>query len=86
MPKAMFESPAACDVALWIVRHRPGITEPDLAEAMWGDRRRQPEAHQEVNLLEGKGLLERRRNTRPMTLHPISSGGGTAPADSGETQ
>lgn len=70
MRKPTFESPVTCDVALWIVRHRPGLTEAELAAAMWGDRARQPDAHQQIDLLESKRLVERRRETRPLTLHP----------------
>ena len=73
MRKATFESPVACDVALWIVRHRPGLTEAELAITMWGDRARQPDAHQQIDLLEGKRLVERWRETRPLTLHPNSN-------------
>lgn len=72
MKRATFEPPVACDVALWIIHHRPGITERDLAEAMWGPNSEQSLAHQEVDLLEGKGLVERRRDVRPMTLWPLS--------------
>lgn len=71
MKTAQFSAPVAVDVALWIILHRPGITERDLACAMWGDSSRQPDAHQQVDLLEGKGLVERRRDTRPLTLHPL---------------
>ncbi len=72
MTRATFSAPAACDVALWIIQHRAGLTEAELSEAMFG-RRDQPRVHQNLDVLEGKGLIERRRNLRPMTLHPINS-------------
>jgi len=70
--KATFDSPAPCDVALWIIRHRPGLTENALAEAMWGDRRRQTTAHLHVDLLEEQGLVERRRETRQVIIYPVN--------------
>jgi len=56
-------------VAAWIIRQRPGISEVGLAEAMYGTRD-QPRVHQDCDLLESRGLIERRRETRPMRLYP----------------
>ena len=47
---ATFKSPAACDVILWIVHHRPGITEGDLSEALYGERD-QSRVHQDCDIL-----------------------------------
>lgn len=71
MRRATFTLPVNCDVILWIVHHRPGITEAEIAEAMFGVRE-QPRVHQDCDLLESKGLIER-RDTRPMRLYPAHS-------------
>lgn len=42
-----------------LVHHRPGITEAEIAEAMFGVRE-QPGVRQDCDLLESKGLIERR--------------------------
>lgn len=73
MPRAAFEPPANCDVILWIVTHRPGITEAELAEAMFG-KREQPRVHQDCDLLESKGLIRRDREAKPMQLYPTEPG------------
>ena len=70
MKAAQFSPPVAVDVALWIISHRPGMTQRELAHAMWGANGRQSDAHQQVDLLETKGLVERRRDTRPLRLYP----------------
>jgi predicted transcriptional regulator len=72
MTRASFEPPVACDVILWIVNHRPGISEAELAEAMYGTRE-QSRVHQDCDLLESKGLIDRQRDTRPMRLYPRNS-------------
>ena len=69
MTNATFESPAACEVALWLIKYRPGLTEAELAEVMYG-RRDQPRVHQDIDLLEGRGLIVRDRTTRPLRLYP----------------
>ena len=63
------ELPTNADVALWFVTKRPGITEAELAEAMFGDRN-QPRIHQEIDLLENRGLVTRDRSESPMRLFP----------------
>jgi hypothetical protein len=68
MIKARFEKPAACDVILFIVSHRPGITEGEVAEAIYGERD-QPRVHQDCDLLEAKSLIKRDRQTRPLRLY-----------------
>lgn len=71
--KATFQPPANIDVALWIINHRPdGLTEVELSEAMFGERN-QPRVHQECDLLESKGLIERRRTVTPMRLYPLKA-------------
>ncbi len=55
------------DVALWFITKRPGITEADLAELMFGVRD-QPRVHQEVDLLENAGLVQRDRSERTLKL------------------
>ena len=68
MKPATFELPAACDVILWTIHHRPGISEGDLAEALYGERN-QPRVHQDCDLLESRGLIRRDREVRPMRLY-----------------
>lgn len=60
--------PTNSDVALWLIAKRPGITEAELAEAMFGERN-QPRVHQEVDVLERSGLITRDRDVRPMRLY-----------------
>jgi hypothetical protein len=60
--------PESKDVALWFIAKRPGITEAQLAEAMFG-RPEQPRVHQEVTLLENQGLVRRDRSCKPMRLY-----------------
>jgi hypothetical protein len=70
MVKASFEMPAACDVILYLINHRPGITEQEVAAALYG-KPDQPRVNQDCNLLEGKGLIRRDRESRPLRLYPI---------------
>jgi len=70
MKHATFEQPAACDVALWIIHHRPGITEGELAEEMYGERS-QPRVNGDTRLLEGRNLIERRSVNGPLRLYPV---------------
>ena len=60
--------PTNADVALWFITKRPGITEAELAEAMFGQRN-QPRVHQEVDALENSGLITRDRSVSPMRLY-----------------
>lgn len=69
MALANFKMPANVDVILWVVHHRPGITELELSEAMFGESN-QSRVHQECDLLESKKLIERRRSSSPMRLYP----------------
>jgi hypothetical protein len=73
MPRATFQPPAACDVILWVVEHRPGITEAELAAAMYGkDIHGQSRVNGDCTLLESRGLIRRDREERPMRLYPIA--------------
>jgi hypothetical protein len=72
MLRATFEIPAACDVILYVINHRPGITEPELARALYGQAD-QPRVHQDCDLLEGKGLIRRDRVSTPLCLYPSNS-------------
>ena len=56
------------DVALWFISKRPGITEAELAQVMFG-RTDQPRVHQDVDALESMGLIRRDRNESPMRLY-----------------
>lgn len=67
MAKATFEMPVACDVVLYVISHRPGITEADVALALYG-KPDQPRVHQDCTLLESKGLVRRDRESRPVRL------------------
>jgi hypothetical protein len=60
--------PTNADVALWFVAKRPGITEAELAQAMFGNAN-QPRIHQEVDVLENSGLVTRDRSVSPMRLY-----------------
>ena len=55
------------DVALWFIAKRPGITEAELAQAMFGSSD-QPRVHQDVDALENMGLVRRDRDESPMRL------------------
>jgi hypothetical protein len=68
MSKSTFQMPAASDVIIYIVSHRPGITEAELATAMFG-KPDQPRVHQDCDLLESKGLIRRDRDSRPLRLY-----------------
>ena len=56
------------DVALWFIAKRPGITEAELAHAMFGEAD-QPRVHQEVDALENMGLVRRDRSESPLRLY-----------------
>lgn len=60
--------PTNKDVALWFITKRPGISEAELAKAMFGVAD-QPRVHQEVTLLESHGLVRRDRSSRPLRLY-----------------
>ena len=62
------ELPTNAEVALWFISKRPGITEAELAEAMFGERN-QPRVHQEVDLLGSSGPVTRDRSVTPMRLY-----------------
>ena len=53
-----------------VCEQTPGITEAELAEAMFGDRN-QPRVHQEIDVLENQGLVRRDRTETPMRLYAI---------------
>jgi DNA-binding MarR family transcriptional regulator len=69
MMLARFEMPAGCDVILYVINHRPGISESEIAMALYG-KPDQPRVHQDCDLLEGRGLIRRERDSRPMRLYP----------------
>ena len=56
------------DVALWFIAKRPGITEAELANAMFGAAD-QPRVHQDVDALENMGLVRRDRTESPLRLY-----------------
>jgi predicted transcriptional regulator len=60
--------PTNAEVALWFISKREGLTEAALAELMFGERN-QPRVHQDVDLLESRGLIRRDRTTSPLTLY-----------------
>jgi hypothetical protein len=70
MVKATFEMPAGCDVILYVISHRPGITEPEIAQALYG-KPDQPRVNQDCDLLERKGLIRRDRDSRPLRLYAV---------------
>lgn len=74
MDKGTKAMPTAGQVVRWLVRHRSGITEADLAEAMYGVRD-QPRIHQECDLLELRGFIRRDRTDRPLRLYPNNDTG-----------
>jgi hypothetical protein len=56
------------DVALWFIAKRLGITEAELAHAMFGEAD-QPRVHQDVDSLESLGLVRRDRSDTPLRLY-----------------
>ena len=60
--------PTNAEVALWFISKQDGITEAELAKAMFGQAD-QPRAHQEVDVLESAGLVRRDRSVTPLRLH-----------------
>lgn len=62
--------PTNAEVALWFIAKRDGLTEADLSELMFGERN-QPRVHQDLDLLEARGLIRRDRSVSPLTLHSL---------------
>lgn len=56
------------DVLFGLIERRPGLTQVELAEAMFGDTGYQQRVNQDCTLLERRGLVEARET--PMRYYP----------------
>jgi hypothetical protein len=54
-----FEAPIIAQALEVIVRHRPGITQRELAEAIFGSKGSQQRVNQDCSLLTGLGYIIR---------------------------
>lgn len=53
----MMEKPTIAQVLWFLVESRPGLTEPEYAEIMFGDRGYQQRVNTDVNWLASKGTI-----------------------------